>query len=204
MSTAKKRDQKPESYRPKEKPEIISMAETRNKILEEAEMAEPNNPAVITFKTQLDEFLFLGIENLVTENADFGAFWGNFFDKGGYDKIAPYQKDPNSINVWYMKTPTEKIYYQGMIVNKVDEVPEGYTLTKFPASEYLVATTEWLSSYEETMNHIDHSYYQNAQIPAGYAKCDENDNKLYLIERWGAKTQDGYRYEFWVPIKKVD
>jgi predicted transcriptional regulator YdeE len=163
-----------------------------------------SKPKIITFKIHHDEFYFLGIENLVTENSDFGAFWGNFFDKGGYEKIDLYQKDPNCINVWYNKTPEEKIYYQGKIVNEVDKVPDGYTLAKFPASEYLVTTTEWLSSYDESMQHINHSYYKSAQMPEGYTKCGSTDNKIFLIERWGADTGDGYRYEFWVPIKKVD
>jgi predicted transcriptional regulator YdeE len=167
------------------------------------EVKSMNNPKVISFQIQHEEFYFLGIENLVTENANFGAFWSNFFDKGGYDKIDPYQKDPNCINIWFNKTAEEKIYYQGKIVNEVAEVPQGYTFTKFPASEYLVTTTEWLSSYEETMQHINHNYYKNAQIPAGYRKHNETDNGIFLIERWGEKTSDGYRYEFWVPIEKI-
>ena len=158
---------------------------------------------VISFKVKLEEFYFLGIENVVTENADFGAFWGNFFDKGGYDKIDPYQKDKNCINIWFNKTPEEKIYCQGKIVNKIDEVPENYTLIKFPANEYLVVTTEWLSSYEESMNHINHNYYKEAEIPAGYKKRTENDEGIFLIERWGEKTENGYRYEFWLPIEKI-
>lgn len=56
-------------------------------------------PNIISFQTRLDEFYFLGIENLVTENANFGAFWDNFFDKGGYDVIDPYQTDPNCVNL---------------------------------------------------------------------------------------------------------
>lgn len=36
-------------------------------------------PNIISFQTRLDEFYFLGIENFVTENANFGALWGNFF-----------------------------------------------------------------------------------------------------------------------------
>jgi len=161
-----------------------------------------DHPKVISFKIQHEDFYFLGVENPITENVNFGAFWGNFFDKGGYDKIDPYQKDPNCINIWLNKTPEGKIYYQGKIVNEVSEVPQGYTLTKFPASEYLVTTTEWLSSYDETMQHINHDYYKNAQIPEGYTKCNEADDGIFLIERWGEETKDGYRYEFWVPIKK--
>ena len=162
-----------------------------------------SNPKVISFQVHLDEFYFMGIENLVTENADFGAFWGNFFDKGGYEKIDPYQLDPNCINVWYNKPTGEKIYFQGKIVGESAAVPDEYTLKKFPASDYLVVTTEWLSSYEESMQHINHNYWKNAEIPAGYQKRSESGEGVYLIERWGAQTDEGYRYEFWLPIDKI-
>lgn len=162
-----------------------------------------NNPQIITFQTHHEEFYFLGIENLFTENADFGAFWNNFFSKGGFDKIAPYQKDPNCMNVWFHKTPEEAIYFQGKIVNEVAEIPQGYTLAKFPACEYLVVTTEWLPTYEDTMQHINHDYHKKAQIPSGYKRRKETDNGITLIERWGAKSDEGYRYEFWVPIEKI-
>ena len=76
-------------------------------------------------------------------------------------------------------------------------------MTKFPSSDYFVTTTEWLPSYEETMNHINHDYYKNAQTPAGYRTRNETDNGIFLIERWGEKTSEGYRYEFWVPIEKI-
>ena len=158
---------------------------------------------IVTFVVEHGEFYFLGIENLATENADYGAFWGNFFGKGGYDVIDPHATDPNCVNVWYNNASGEKIYYQGKFVNQVDDIPEGYSLSKFPAGEYLVVTTEWLSSYEESMHHIDHSYHRNAQIPDGYTRCGLDDNRITLMERWGADTGEGYRYEFWVPIKKV-
>ena len=160
-------------------------------------------PNIISFQTRLDEFYFLGIENLVTENANFGAFWDNFFDKGGYDVIDPYQTDPNCVNIWFNNICGEKIYYQGKFVNASAKIPDGYTLTKFPSSDYFVTTTEWLPSYEETMNHINHDYYKNAQTPAGYRTRNETDNGIFLIERWGEKTSEGYRYEFWVPIEKI-
>ena len=162
-----------------------------------------NTPKIISFQTQLDEFYFLGIENLVTENANFVAFWDNFFNKGGYDLIDPYQTDPNCVNIWFNNINAEKIYYQGKFVNSSAKIPDGYTLKKFPSSEYLVTTTEWLPSYEETMNHINPNYYKNAQTPAGYRTRNENDKGIFLIERWGEKTNKGYRYEFWVPIEKI-
>ena len=188
-----------EGYAPKTPKLLKKIEDAQNK---DKEIKDINKPKIVTFQTRLEEFYFLGIENLITDDADWGGFWGNFFGKGGYDKINAHQKDPNCINIWYKKTPETKIYYQGLIVSEADEIPDGYTLTKFPANDYLVATTEWLPTYEETMNHINHGYYENAQIPAGYKKCGETDNKIFLIERWGAKTENGYRYEFWVPIKK--
>lgn len=51
-----------------------------------------SNPKVISFQVHLDEFYFMGIENLVTENADFGAFWGNFFDREDMIKLIPISK----------------------------------------------------------------------------------------------------------------
>ncbi|MBP3705235.1 MAG: GyrI-like domain-containing protein [Clostridia bacterium] len=158
---------------------------------------------IITRKTHLEEFYFLGIENLVTDNSDFGAFWSNFFDKGGYDKIDPYQKDPNCMNIWLTKSSGEKFYFQGKMVRETTDIPTGYTLAKFPAGDYLMVTTEWMPSYEDTVRHIDHAYHENAPIPAGYKRRMENDLGITLIERWGARTEAGYRYEFWVPLEKI-
>ena len=162
-----------------------------------------SQPKVITFQTKLDESYFWGIENVVKEDSDFGRFWGNFFDKGGYDPMEPYQTDPNCVNIWYNKSTGEKIYFQGKFVRENAVVPEGYTLKKFPASEYLVVTTEWMATYEETMEHIKREYVENAEVPKGYEKCTDKELGVYLMERWGANTGEGYRYEFWVPIKPV-
>lgn len=162
-----------------------------------------NSVKVISFQAKLDAFCFLGIENTLKEDADFEAFWCNFFDKGGYSKIEPYQLDPNCINVWYHRSPDEIIYFQGKIVCADAPVPEGYSMVKFPASEYLVVTTEWLSSYDESMLHINPSYYENACIPNGYVKHHENDPGIFMLERWGANTGEGYRYEFWLPIEPI-
>ena len=162
-----------------------------------------NKPQIITFKTHLEEFYFLGIKNLITEDVNFGWLWNKFFDRGGFDKIEPYQKDSNCMNIWFNKCSEEKNYFQGKIVHEMTKIPEGYTLEKFPAGEYLVVTTEWLPSYEDTMQHINHDYHENAQNPVGYKKRTENDDGITLIERWGEKTSEGYRYEFWVPLEKV-
>jgi len=42
-------------------------------------LSKKNQLKIFTFKTQLDEFLFLGFEQVVTSNSDFGIVWDNFF-----------------------------------------------------------------------------------------------------------------------------
>ena len=196
----KQTEQNPQGYGPS-KPEILDLAHRAEIPLHETVLE--NGTRVIAFKTRLDDFTFMGIENVVTENADFGDFWGNFFDKGGYDPMEPYETDPNSINVWYNRPDGVKIYFQGRMVREDAVVPEGYTMKKFSGSDYLVVTTEWMKTYEETMNHIHWEYFQNTAAPAGYEKCTETERGIYLLERWGANTGEGYRYEFWVPLKKI-
>ena len=157
---------------------------------------------IISFPARLDAFTFLGVKNRLTEQADFGAFWDGFFAKGGYDRIDPFAKDPSCVNVW-LRDGDESLYLQGKIVGDAAGVPEGYALERLPGGEYLVVTTEWLPTYEESMNHINHSYYENAPLPAGYRRHTDTDGGVFLIERWGAKTEQGYRYEFWLPIEKA-
>jgi len=165
-----------------------------------------SKPAIITFQIHQDEFSFLGIENTVTETSDFGSFWGNFFKMGGYDKIKPYAIDTKPINVWYTNNAGEKIFFQGLMVNNVDKVPEGYTLAKFPASDFIVVTYEWVpkQDYQE-MDEINGGwkYIETLQTPNGYVRYDGSGSPITIIEKDSADTPDGSRYEFWVPIKKV-
>ena len=162
-----------------------------------------NQKKVISFQTRLDSFHFLGIENVLAENADFGAVWVNFFSKGGYDVIAPYETDPHCVNVWYNRPTGETVYFQGKMVRSDAQAPEHFTLASFPAAEYLVVTTEWLTSYQESMQHINHDYWKNAPIPEGYRKRTDTETGVFMLERWGANTGEGYRYEFWLPIEKT-
>lgn len=190
----------PKGYGPK-KPEIIDIA--RHAEIPVRETILENGTKIIAFQVKLEDFCFMGIENKYNESSDFGNFWGNFFDKGGYDPIEPYETDPNCVNVWYNKSADEKIYFQGRFVRENAVIPDGYTFRKFSGSEYLVVTTDWMDTYEETMKHIKFEYFENTDAPAGYEKCTEQDMGVWLLERWGANTGEGYRYEFWVPLKRV-
>ena len=161
-----------------------------------------DRPKVIHFPARLETSAFLGVKNILTEQSDFGVIWDDFFAKGGYGKINPFAKDPNCINIW-LRRGSDTLYLQGKFVDNIPEIPAGYALERFPAGEYLVVTTEWLATYEASMAHIDHSYYENAPIPAGYRRHTEADGGIFLIERWGEKNEQGFRYEFWLPLDKT-
>ena len=165
-----------------------------------------NKPAIVTFQFHQDGFSFLGNENILTESSAFGAIWGNFFRKGGYDPILPYAVDIKPLNVWYTNKAGEKIFFQGLMVGKVDKVPEGYTLAKFPASDFLVVTYEWVPEQDfQQMDEINDGwkYIETLQIPNGYIRYDGPGSPITVIEKENTDTPDGSRYEFWVPIKKV-
>lgn len=166
-----------------------------------------SQPAIVTFQIHQDDFSFLGIENILTESSDFGYFWDNFFKLGGYDKINPYAIDTKPLNVWYTKNTGEKIYFQGLMVENVDQIPDGYTLSKFPASDFLVVTHDWVSTNDEALRYGIDAGWKNiktVQIPDGYIRYDEPGCPITVIEKENSDTPDGSRYEFWVPIKKVD
>jgi len=167
--------------------------------------------AIVTFQMRHDEFLFLGIENKIVDsiqNTDFGKIWGNFFNAGGFDKIDPYKKAPYDSMVVYHNNDPEcpMVYCIGSIVEGVDEVPEGYSLLKFPAREFLVVTHEWLPTKEEAIGQVFavNAYQEKVQIPDGYIRYDEPGSQIMLIERENMNTENGNRYEFWVPIRKQE
>ena len=160
-------------------------------------------PKIISFQVRLEAFDFLGMEHELREDSDFGAFWNSFFAKGGYGPIDPFSADPSCVNIWYCEGGKAR-YFQGKRVRAGAEVHPGYTLKRFPACEYLVVTTEWLPGYEASMQHINHDYYRNIPIPNGFRRHPEEEDGMFLLERWGAETEHGYRYEFWLPIERID
>jgi len=162
--------------------------------------------ALVTFQTYHEEFEFLGIENKLnpTGESDFGHFWNNFFALGGYDNIDLYAVDPMCTNVWYENASGDRIYFQGKIVKNVKKVAEGYSLVKFPASDYLVLTHEWLPTFDEAQKYgigFGRKHMETVEIPDGYVRHE--DFLIIEIERDNADTPDGSRIEHWLPIKKL-
>lgn len=160
----------------------------------------------ITYQIHQPAFSFLGIHNVVTENADFGWFWDHFFSVGGYDKILPYAINPKPLNVWYINDKGEKIYFQGLMVKDVDEVPDEYTLLDFPAGDFIVVTHEWLPTNDEALAYgiaASSGNAKNVEIPAGYIRDDGPDSPFLAIEKGNSDTPEGSRYEVWIPIRRI-
>ena len=171
-------------------------------------MSSADAPQIIVFQIHKDAFSFLCNENELTESSDFGYIWSHFFDIGGYRPIVPYAMDDKPVNVWYQRQDGQEIYAQGLLVGKVAQVPDGYTLLDFPASDYLVVTTEWMASNEEAVgehgNGQCNRYAETVQPPPGYIRNDAPGSPLTKIERENADTPEGSRYEVWIPIKKQE
>ena len=171
-------------------------------------MENSNKPAIVTFQMQLEEFLFLGIENVITDSyQNMGTVWDNFFKAGGWDNIHPYRKEPYwCMVVNHNNHPEYPVYFIGCIVEGISESPEGLTLAKFPARDYLIVTHEWLPTKEEALGEnglgqID-KYTKIIQIPDGYVRYDEPGSQIVLIENENMDTPNGSRWENWIPIKK--
>ena len=111
------------------------------------------------------------------------------------------------MNVIHNNNPEYDVYTIGKIVDKVDTIPEGYTLTKFPAREFMVVTHEWVSDHDRILGEDGigqcYRYKQTVKIPDGYVRHDKPGSQIVLVEREYFDAENGWRYEYWVPIKKV-
>lgn len=163
---------------------------------------------ILTETIRKGDFLFLGKENVITPDSDFGKIWGDFFDLGGYNPILPYAEDSSPVNVWFYNEQGEFIYMQGLFVRDVTEIPEGYRLRTFPASEYLMVTTEWLDEHEKSVGYEGNGrcngYADTVAAPQGYERYDEGNVPIHRIEVEVGPVTKGYRYEVWVPIRRQE
>ncbi|MCL2665961.1 MAG: GyrI-like domain-containing protein [Defluviitaleaceae bacterium] len=171
-------------------------------------MSDEKKLSLVTFQVFQDEFEFLGVENKLSPagNSDFGFFWDNFFKLGGYDNIDPYAADPKDTNVWYKNEAGEQIYFQGKMVKNVKKIAEGYSLVKFPASDYLILTHEWLPTFAEAQKYgigFGRKHIKTVELPYGFAKYSDYEFHITEIEKDNANTPNGSRIEHWLPIKKL-
>jgi len=188
--------------------EKISIGEL-NKANRVLEKADEKRPTIIVYQSHKDEFLFLGVEQVVTPGTDFGVVWDTYFKTVEKAGIAT----PYSHIIWYYRNG-EQIYFVGNMVDNADEIPIGYSAAKFPACEYLIVTHEWLPDGADlytngimlTQNYcgIGQTHYprEGIQMPEGYTKFDDPNSHITQIEV-ESKSKDGIRFERWIPIKKI-
>ena len=194
---------------------INALSFSENKIKENISMEElnkagetlnkTNKPKVFTFKAEREEFLFIGFEQAVTSTSNFGTVWDNFFKAAEKVGLGNYEQI-----IWYYKNG-EQIYSIGKIVESAEEVPDGFSLVKFPACEYMVVTHEWLGDFHDgidlTQQYIGigqtHSYKENIPMFDGYVRYDGTDSPITQIEIENTISKDKARFERWVPIKKI-
>jgi len=157
------------------------------------------------YQIKHEEFLFLAKEysSEAGKELDFGQIWGKFFDTGGYEKIAPYEKNKNEeccdSLVFFKKSHDYKTVYIGKMVDGVYNAPEGHVLEKFPTCEFIVITSEWKHDEDEAMNAVDENK-EKMQLPDGYIL---DDSSAYVcVEKMFNSPDKGHRWERWYPIKK--
>lgn len=164
-----------------------------------------STPEIVSFLGRRDEFTILGVEQAVTPDTDFAAVWDAYFATAGTDGY--------ECIVWYFRD-NALTYLIGSTVEGAAQVPEGCVLVPFPASDYLVVTHEWLPAGEDLYlngNVPTQEYAGIGQIfdprddlplPDGYVRDDGLDGPLVQIEIEASQSENGTRFERWVPVKK--
>jgi predicted transcriptional regulator YdeE len=160
-------------------------------------------PALKVIQMQHEEFLFLCREY---PNRDHGNIWDHFLGNGAYEKINPHQVKPTEHTiVIHNNNPEDLMYCPGKMVEGVAEAPEGFSLIKFPAREFLICTHEWLPTDGETRWQIGRAgdLARTVEIPEGYVRHDGPGSQIVLMEYVRHEPENGHRWEFWVPIRKI-
>jgi len=166
-------------------------------------------PALAVLRTEMPEFWFLGIEYAIREPVaenDFGPIWAHFFKSGGWDVLEPLLKAPyRSMVLYHRNKPGPLAYCIGSIVEETGKVPDGFTLARYPAGEFLVVTTEWLPTAGDALGENGlgqcNQYESQVPMPEGYERHDGPDSRCVLVEREHFDTPLGSRYEIWVPVR---
>jgi hypothetical protein len=185
----------PQSYKPEAPKMIKLLEETRIEISKQ-------QPKIVMEHIHCEEFYFLGKEyprNWYTIRGF--DVWGDFDKSGGWGMVTKYRNNPsyNCTVVNHLINPAG-IYMAGTFVDKMNEVPEGFTLKKFPSYEYIVVTHEWMPNWNLG---IVEEAVKSVQIPDGYIKFDNDGSQIRLIEVENNDPEKGSRWENWIPIKKV-
>jgi len=174
--------------------------EALNKASEVLQKAGEKKPMIFVYQTHKDEFYYLGKE-YPRNWYEYIDVWSDFNNLGGWDMVEKYRNNPSyqCTVVNHLINP-DGIYMVGTFVDEMTEVPEGFTLIKFPANEYIVVTHEWQPNWDLF---IVEEAVKKVQIPDGYVKYDSGDSQIRLIEVEHNDPEKGSRWENWIPIRKI-
>ena len=186
-------------------------------------------PAKVAYTMRKGEFLFLGREYPL-DYPDFGKIWGDFLSggHGGYATLEKFQVEgAPDMNAFLRRPPDRRAYMIGKIVEGIDRAPDGFSLLRIPASDYLAVTYEWVPAGAGFNHHTgEFGNEQNWEVlsmppetrlgrwecleriadlraPDGFRVRAGEGNPIYFFEVDRFHTSDGDRIEFWVPIERA-
>ncbi len=168
-------------------------------------MTQPN---IVLLEERRGELTLVGLEQAVTADTDFAAVWDAYFAAAGRAGVSGYE---------YIVWRFEDGALRYLIANSFDggtEIPDGFTLARIPASDYLVVTHEWIGPEDDLYlkgNMLTQDYAGIGQsydprdgftVPDGYVRDDGMDAPVVQLEIENSSA-DGQRFERWVPVKRV-
>jgi Uncharacterized protein conserved in bacteria len=191
--------QNPESYSPKDKPEILKMVK---KIVE----STSGIPVIEVYQAHREPYQVLGIENKFSNdnrNPNCGACWGQFFNRGNHDKIKPFLIEQPLLGVFCQSEPGYYNYLIGGIVSGLKNIPDGMFLTDFPACDYIVVTHEWMKSIDEAEMNVGrivgYAHGSELYLPDGYVKFNGPPSPIMFIESYNYDFKNNrFRFEVWL------
>lgn len=148
-------------------------------------MSEFNQPNFEVFTTKLNDYTILGYSFKEIDHGKMGEYYGKYeHDQSLRDFAAKHSIPENRlVGIVY----NESDFFVGAIVEGITAAPEGAEIMKFPASEFLVTTHDFLKTEDDLMNSgyigqtVGYAHSENVRIPEGYVRYGEFNA---YMERW--------------------
>lgn len=159
------------------------------------------------YRAHRESYRVLGMENKFNNDnrdPDCGARWGAFFDSGGHEKLKPFLTEKPLVGVFCQSEPGYYNYLIGGVVSGIESAPEGMFLCDFPATDYLVVTTQWQPSIDQAEKYIGpvvgYAHGSELRFPDGYEKYTD---PVMFIEGYNYEFDNNrFRFEVWLAIRK--
>ena len=184
--------------------EVEHMHVTELDISETEEIVLPKlEPKIVVEHIKKEGFYYLGREYTEEWFKNAGKdVWDDFgLNNNGWSVVTKNRNNPNyNCTIVNHYDGGGKVYMPGTFVDEGTEVPDGFTLKKFPPCEYLLVTHEWLGNW---FFYEVEAAAKTVQIPEGYVRLEQSDGLVRLIEVENNDPAKGSRWENWIPIRKI-